>query len=85
MSSITIDSLDDGTLRCLKEEARRRGLDLSTTAGELLKERFANVSSVGQPGAATLGSLAGTWTEQDEQEFRAATTAFEQIDQELWR
>lgn len=61
------------------------GLDLNATAEELLKEGQTRRKPSGLAGASSLASLAGTWTEKDEQGFREATAAFEQIDQNLWK
>lgn len=84
MPQITIPQLDHETLRHLESEAMRRGTDVGTTAGELLRERFRGASS-GDGGRADLRSLAGTWSDEEAAAFLAAVEGFGRVDPELWK
>ena len=79
--SITIEDLDPETLRRIGAEAQRRGLTIEQCAAELLKQQVATKDKPANSGAAAdLLSLAGTWSEEDEAVFRAATADFSRLD-----
>lgn len=86
-ATITITNLDPVTLHRLESEARRRGVDVATVAGELLRD----AAPPPVPPAANgqtyhdLDALAGTWTEDDVRSFDAAVADFARVDQDLWK
>ena len=85
-TSLTIDPLDDNTLRRLEAEARRRGLDVSSMAAELLKAGL-ELPQRSRGGAAgrTLKELAGTWSRKEADHFLATISDLEQVDEQLWQ
>ena len=85
-TSITITDIDAVTLQRLEAEARRRGIDVSTLAHEVLRQAVPPPQT--QAAAQThhdLDSLAGTWSEADARAFEAAVEGFGRIDPELWK
>lgn len=81
MKNLTIRNVPDAVANALEEEKRRRGRSLNQTVLELLSQGL----GVGTPRSNGLGRLAGSWTEEEFQEFEAAVAGFENIDDELWR
>ena len=83
MASLTIKKIDEVLLDRLREQARQRGQSLNRFVRELLAR------SVGlAPGVEAyrdLSSLAGSWSEEDEQEFLENTRPLREIDETLWR
>jgi plasmid stability protein len=86
ISTITISELDEKTLVQLRTAAARFGLSLESYAADILrqsaKEPTPPASDAPPP---TIDSLAGTWTDQEFQEFKQAVSPFEQIDDTLWK
>jgi plasmid stability protein len=85
--SLTISNLDDETFRRLQAEAQRRGSDIESVAKTLLAENLPAgmlpTPAKGQYRDAS--SLAGTWSEQDYQEFMTTVAEFGRIDPEAWQ
>lgn len=80
MTAISVRGLEDNQLQALKEQAQRQGISLN----RLVLERLGGAPRAsGQP-FSDLDALAGTWTEQEVQEFNQAIAAMEQVDPELW-
>lgn len=81
MKNLTIRNVPDAVAAALEEEKRRRGESLNQTVLELLSQGL----GVGTTRSNGLGRLAGTWTEEEFQEFEEAVAGFERVDDELWR
>ena len=85
MKSLSLRISDDELARRLEQESRRTGTSINALINQALR------SFLGLParGAARLhhdlDHLAGTWSAADARRFGAATAAFEQVDEELWR
>jgi hypothetical protein len=86
-ATITITDLDPVTLQRLESEARRRGVDVATVAGELLRAAAPPVVAPAANGQTfhELDALAGTWSEEDAKSFGAAVADFERVDGDLWK
>jgi hypothetical protein len=88
-TSITITDLDAVTLQLLKQEARRRSVDVNTLAREVLRHGVPPPEGQGASHATTLhhdlDDLAGTWSEADAWAFEAAVEGFGRIDRKLWK
>jgi hypothetical protein len=86
-ATITITNLDPATLHRLESEARRRGVDVATVAGELLRAAVPPaVAPVGNGQTFhDLDGLAGTWSDDDARSFDAAVADFARVDGDLWK
>lgn len=83
MRHLTIRNLPNEVAEALEEERGRSRASLNQTLIDLLS-RALGVGS--QPAKKNgLASLAGTWTEEEHERFKAAVAVTEQIDEELWR
>ena len=83
--SITIENLDADIIERLRDEARRRGVDVSVLAGKLIEESLPPATEESPPPYHDLDHLAGTWSKEDATAFLAATADFEQVDEDLWK
>jgi hypothetical protein len=81
MRTLTVRDVPPEVSEALEREKRRRGESLNRTVIELLSQSL----GVGTIRSNGLGRLAGTWTEEDFQEFERAVAPFEEVDDELWR
>lgn len=85
---ITLDlaTFDVATRTWIQDEARRTGTSLEVVIARLIKR---GVDVERQAARAQrfhdLDSLAGTWSAEEADAFRAATADFDQIDPALWR
>jgi len=80
MKTLTIENVPGEIADALEREANRRGASVTGTAVELLGQAL----GVGERRSNGLAHLAGVWSEEEYQEFEAATSAFEEIDEEMW-
>ena len=83
MLNISIRGIPPDLAKALQEEKDRRGQSLNRTVRELLRRALG--LGPNSPYDNGLAAHAGTWSEQDLQEFEHATSAFGQIDEELWK
>lgn len=80
MKNLTIRNVPDAVAEALEEEKRRRGQSLSQTVLDLLSQGL----GVGTTRTNGLGRLAGSWTEEEFQEFEEAVAGLECLDDKLW-
>jgi plasmid stability protein len=84
--NITIRNLDEETVHWLDAEARRRGIDVERIVIELIHQGAkSSPQQEERPGFHDLDALAGTWTQEDAEEFHKATADFRKVDETLWR
>ncbi len=83
MRHLTIRNVPEEVAAALEEEKRRRGLSLTRTVIELLRQAL-GLGPEGPPGNG-LADLAGTWSEDELAEFEEATACTEEVDGEHWR
>jgi hypothetical protein len=83
VKTLTIRNVDRQLAGALARETKRRGTSLNQTVLDLLR-RAVGVDPSG-PRTNGLEKLAGTWSQQEFEEFDAHTEMFERIDPELWR
>ncbi len=83
MKQLTVRRVSAELAKALDEERKRRGKSLNQTVLELLRLALGLSPDSGYDNG--LGRLAGTWDEEEFQEFQRHAAAFEQIDEELWR
>jgi hypothetical protein len=83
MRHLTIRQVPPDLSRALEAEKRRRGSSLNRTVLDLLAEALGTRQRGGRSNG--LGRFAGTWTDEEFEEFEKAIEFTEQVDQELWR
>jgi plasmid stability protein len=85
--SLTISNLDEETFRRLQAEAKRSGSDPETVARKLLTDNLQTPSDAAPPRRKRrdLSALAGSWTEEEYQEFMDAIADFGRIEPEMWQ
>ena len=85
MEQLTIHNLPPELATALEEESQRRRKPLERTVIELLRQALKVRVSIDRRKSNGLAHLAGTWSEEEYEEFEAAIATTEQLDEELWR
>ena len=80
--SISIQDIDEMTVSWIRKEAQRRGLSIEAMTLELVRKGIAGSQTAPFH---DLDELAGTWTQEQTEEFLNAIADFEQIDEKLWQ
>ena len=84
--SITIQNIDESTAKWLSDEAERRGMSIDAVVLQLIhngigmEHKRAQVQTYHD-----LDSLAGTWSDEEMEEFLNAIADFDRVDEQLWR
>jgi hypothetical protein len=78
---LTLRNVPPEVARSLRREARRRGTSLNQTAVDLLRAGL----GVSLPRSNGLRRLAGSWSEEELENFSASVAPTEAVDEELWR
>ena len=85
-NSISVDNLDAELMKCLRAEAKRRGVDLGTMVKELLNDSFGSLpKTTDSSRLADLDELAGTWSDDEADAFLATIADFCRVEEELWK
>jgi hypothetical protein len=84
MNAITVRNLPPAVAKAVKEKARREKLSLNRAIVRLLEEATGERRSK-KVVHHDLDHLAGTWSEEEYQQFMAALREQRQIDPEMWR
>jgi hypothetical protein len=83
---ITIRHLDDATADWVEDQAARRGLDKETILLELIHRGLdLEQKKTEFPKFRDLDLLAGTWSEEEADEFDRAIASLRTIDEDFWR
>ena len=72
----------------LQIEAKHRGMDVSELLKEAIQQFLGSQSRKKQSSSkksSKLEELAGTWTQEEFEEFNRNTKSFGEIDQEMWQ
>jgi len=85
MTTMTLRGIDEPLSQTLKELARNQGVSLNTLALRLIREAAGVDKRKRTLEYHDLDTLAGTWSDKDELEFKNATQSFEAIDDEMWK
>lgn len=81
-SYLTVRNLPTDVATELERERKRRGASLNQTVVNVLRRGL----GLGQERKSNgLGALAGTWSEEEFEEFERNIQELEQVDEELWR
>jgi hypothetical protein len=83
MRYLTIRGIPSEVAEALEQERDRSRASLNQTVIDLLRRALGVPATEGQRNG--LASLAGTWTQEELEDFEAAVASTEQIDEELWR
>jgi hypothetical protein len=81
--SIVISGLDETVTLFLTREAEKRQMSLEDYAKLLIESQVS--ASSNNPISTDLDALAGTWSNEDADEFERNTNAFRQVDTALWK
>jgi hypothetical protein len=86
MADLSIRGLDDEEARLLKRVARKTGKSVNAQVIEFVRQGLGLTGRPqGRPPYDDLDHLAGTWTQEEADEFVQGTAAFEKVDEDLWR
>ena len=85
MATMTLRGIDEQTARALKERASREGASVNAVTLRLLRESLGLEKRKRGATYDDLDHLAGTWSREEETEFKRNTAVFEQVDEELWK
>ncbi len=83
MRHLTVRNIPHDLSVALEAEKHRRRLSLNQMVIELLRQSLG--VGTGHKRSNGLARLAGTWTEEEHEQFEAAIEETKQIDEELWR
>jgi plasmid stability protein len=83
MEQLTIRRIPPDLAQALERESQRLRESLEETVIELLRQAL-RVRTGGERRNG-LARLAGTWTQEEYEEFERAVAVTEQLDEELWR
>lgn len=83
MKHLTVRNLPAEVAEALDRERQRRGLSLNQTIVQLLRRALG--IGPGIPPTNGLRRLAGSWSEEEFEEFEEAVADFERIDEDAWQ
>lgn len=84
MPVLTIRGLDPETTKILKRRAVQEGTSVNNVVLKAIRQSLGLEKQKGRV-YNDLDHLAGTWTDKEFREFERNTSAFELIDEKLWR
>ena len=87
MKQLTIRGIGIELHNALRSEARGRGLSMNRHVLSILRRAVGQADKLGQSEVEyhDLDHLAGTWTQQESEDFAKQLAAQRPIDEELWR
>jgi len=85
MTSMTLRGIDEPLAQTLKELARNQGISLNSLTLRLIREATGVDKRKRTLEYHDLDTLAGTWSDNDELEFKNVTRSLEAIDTEMWK
>ncbi|MEK7467591.1 MAG: hypothetical protein AAB074_09280 [Planctomycetota bacterium] len=81
---LTVRGVDPVLARALASERTRKGTSLNQTVIDLLRKAL-GLGIARKEFDNGLGRFAGTWSEEQFQEFQRNTASFGEIDEDLWK
>ena len=86
MNQLTVRGFDKVLARRIREVAKARGLSLNQAAVLLIRQGagLAPVEASARVGD-SMKALIGTWSREEEAEFRRAVRPFEKVDAAFWK
>jgi hypothetical protein len=85
MNAITVRNLPAAVAKAVREKARKEKLSLNKAIVRLLEEATGVARRKERVVHHDLDHLAGTWSEEEYQQFMAAVREHRQIDPEMWK
>ena len=85
MNAITVRNLPAAVAKAVREKARKEKLSLNKAIVRLLEEATGVARRKERVFHHDLDHLAGTWSEEEYQQFMAAVREQRQIDPEMWK
>jgi plasmid stability protein len=85
MATMTLRGIDDAISGALKERARREDTSVNKVMLKILKESLGIEKKKRNVVYDDLDHLAGTWSPNDLIEFQNAASAFEKVDEDMWK
>lgn len=87
LNQLTVRGFDKDLQRSIREFARRHGVSLNRAAVTLMRRGagLEEPTDAGHKVGDALDQFVGSWSDQDEREFLAEISVFEEIEPELWR
>ena len=82
---MTLRGIDDAISGALKEKVRRKDTSVNNVMFRILKESLGIEKKKRIVVYDDLDHLAGTWSLNDLNEFENATSAFEKVDEDMWK
>lgn len=80
MANLSLRGLDGATLARMRSRARRLKVSVNRLIVDTLQQHYAAAPKSND----VLASLAGSWTQEEADEFDAATRQFSEVDPALW-
>jgi len=84
MKTLTIRGIDPLLSEAIKIQAQKNNESINKTALKILREAVGLSDNPVYKTYHDLDNLAGTWSEEDEIEFKKNIQDFEKIDKEMW-
>jgi hypothetical protein len=83
MKSLTIHNMEQDLARAIEQMAASRGISQNRVVKLLLRQALHLGDP--QPARRDVSDFFGIWSEEEVNEFQAATDFFDTIDEELWQ
>ncbi len=86
VNQLTLRGFDKSLARRIREVAKTCGLSLNQAAVLLLRQGAGLAPAEPAPRVGdSLKALIGTWSREEEEEFRRAVRSFEEVDPDFWK
>ncbi len=85
MKRLSLRGIDEELEEALEKKAEQWSTSLNSTILRLLKEATGQAERKFQRRHHDLDDLAGTWDEEEKEEFDEAVAPFSRIDEEMWQ
>jgi hypothetical protein len=85
LKTLSLRGIDEELAENLKKAAKQSGGSINKTVLDILRKSLGLGSKKREKVFHDLDDLAGTWSDDDWQQFKKATKHFEAIDKDLWK
>jgi hypothetical protein len=85
MKTLTIRNIDEELNQVLRDKVKQTGFSLNTLVVNLLKQATGLSKQQFTKKYSDLDSLAGTWDNEEYEEFNKNISSFNQIDEDMWK